>query len=130
MWELIHDESITANENLSIWSKGGRNDREILFERNSQGLTISYYHTAFDGINEKFPAARICYGWDVIQMENREKDAFLERVVDNQDIHQVLSCDHDFSCEEIFHTAQVVLENEECDGCLPCARYGLEGVGA
>ncbi len=50
MWHIIHDESITANENLSIWTKDG-SDREILFERNSQGLEIAYYHTAFDGIH-------------------------------------------------------------------------------
>ena len=127
MWHIVHDESITANENLTIWMKDASGlDREILFERNSQGLEIAYYHTAFDGIYEKFPAAKICYGWDVIQMENNEKDAFLERVVDNQDIHRVLSCEHDFTCEEIFHAAAVMLSNEECDGCEPCARYGYK----
>ena len=114
MWELIHDESITASENI---------------ERNSQGLEIAYYHTAFDAFDDRFAAAAICYGWDVIQVESGEKDGFLSRVADSDDITHAITCDHDFTCEEIFHAAQVVLDNEECDGCEPCARYGKkEGV--
>ena len=38
MWHIIHDESITANENLSIWMREGKGDQEILFEKNNQGL--------------------------------------------------------------------------------------------
>jgi hypothetical protein len=125
MWEIIHDESITANENMTIWYKETENlDKSVLFEVNRQGLTIGYYHTAFDALDDRFPAAVICYGWDVIQVENREKDGFLDRVDNSDDITKAMGCDHDFTCEEIFHAAQVILDNEECDGCEPCARYG------
>ena len=131
MWELIHDESITSNENLSIWYRETENlDKFILFEMNKQGLTVAYYHNAFDAIDGRFAAAEICYGWDVLQVESREKDAFLTRVSMDDNIKSTISCDHDFSCEEIFHAAQVVLGNEECEGCESCARYGTEGVEA
>lgn len=136
MWELIHDESITANENLSIWYRESENlDKFVLFEMNKQGLTVAYYHNAFDAIDGRFPAAEICYGWDVLQVENREKDAFLTRISVEDEVYEkfgksIVTCDHDFTCDEILHAAQVVLGNEECDGCEPCARYGKEGVGA
>jgi hypothetical protein len=129
MWELIHDESITANENMSIWYKETENlDKSILFEVNKQGLSIGYYHTAFDAFDDRFPAAAICYGWDVIQVESGEKDGFLSRVADSDDITHAITCDHDFTCEEIFHAAAVLLDNEECEGCEPCARYGKKEV--
>lgn len=127
MWELIHDESITANENLSIWYRESENlDKFILFEKNEQGVWIVYYHTASDALSGKFPAATICYGWDVIQMESKEKDAFLNKVVGFDDIGKSITCDHDFTCEQISHAAAVMLSNEECEGCEPCARYGYK----
>jgi hypothetical protein len=129
MWEIIHEESITATENLSIWYKETENlDKSILFEVNRRGLTVTYYHTAFDALDDRFPAAAICYGWDVIQMESREKNGFLNRVGDSDDIANAITCSHDFACEEIFHAAQVILGNEECEGCEPCSRYGNKEV--
>lgn len=125
MWELIHDESLTADQTLSVWYKETENlDKSILFEVNRQGLTVGYYHTAMDAMYDRFPAASICYGWDVIQVEGGEKDSFLNRVSDSDNINTAMTCDHDFTCEEVFHAAQVILGNEECDGCEPCARYG------
>jgi hypothetical protein len=127
MWELIHDESITASENMSIWFDEARaTERSILFERNREGLVIGYYHAAFDALGDRFPAATICYGWDVIQVEKNEKDPFLTRVSASADIRNAITCDHDFTCEEIFHAAAVLLGNEDCEGCGPCSRYGKE----
>lgn len=127
MWHIIHDESITANENLSIWFDDARaSERSILFETNREGLVIGYYHSAFDALDDRFPAATICYGWDVIQMENKEKDAFLTKVVGSDDIRKAITCDHDFSCTAIYHVAAVMLSNEECEGCEPCSRYGYK----
>ena len=125
MWHIIHDESITASENLSIWLDGANaSERSILFEMNREGLRVTYHHTAFDALDGRFAAADICYGWDVIQVESREKDSFLTRASGSDDITKPMGCDHDFTCEDVFHTAQVWLGNEECEGCEPCARYG------
>jgi hypothetical protein len=119
-WNLVHDESLRADRTLTIWRNEGR-DR-TLFEMNREGLYISYYFTAQDAINNDNKTADICYGWDLVMSEGDDavRGAWMNRVADNIGA-DTLSCEHTgFTCEEMFHAAQVILGNDDEDNCAVC----------
>jgi len=119
-WNLVHDESLRADRTLTIWRNEGR-DR-TLFEVNREGLYISYYFTAADALSNDNKTADICYGWDLVMSEGDDavRGAWMNRVSDNIGA-DTLSCEHTgFTCDEMFHAAQVILGNEDEDNCAVC----------
>jgi hypothetical protein len=119
-WNLVHDESLRADRTLTIWRNEGR-DR-TLFEVNREGLYISYYFTAADALNNDNKTADICYGWDLVMSEGDDavRGAWMNRVSDNIGA-DTLSCEHTgFTCDEMFHAAQVILGNDDEDNCAVC----------
>ena len=119
-WNLVHDESLRADRTLTIWRNEGR-DR-TLFEVNREGLYIMYYFTAADALNNDNQAANICYGWDLVMSEGDDavRGAWMNRVSDNIG-NDVMTCEHTgFTCDEMFHAAQVILGNEDEDNCAVC----------
>lgn len=131
-WKFIHDESLAASKNVAIWAKVDRDDNHhVLFERNDDGLFISLYRTAFDAVNGTRAIADFCYGWHTIICDENEggTDPFLDRVDDVSSDLKALICDHIGSCEDMMHVGQVLLQNEECDGCEFCDRYLTNGKG-
>lgn len=119
-WNLVHDESLRADRTLTIWRNEGR-DR-TLFEVNREGLYISYYFTAADALNNDNKAADICYGWDLVMSEGDDavRGAWMNRVSDNIG-NDVMTCEHTgFTCDEMFHAAQVILGNDDEDNCAVC----------
>lgn len=120
-WDLIHDESLRADRTLTIW-RNNANDR-TLFEVNREALYISYYFTAADAMLNENKAADICYGWDFLMSEGDDaiRAAWLNRVASNVG-GDPLTCEHDkWSCDQMFHAAQVILGNEDEDNCAVCA---------
>ena len=122
MWQIVHTEELRADRTLTIFHKdSGYGDHNTLFETNVEGLYISYYGTARDAITAENRITQVCYGWDVLMSEadDRVRDAFfwsaLEgRLGDN-------GCAHSpYTCDQVHHAAQVLLGNDECEGCEVC----------
>jgi len=122
MWQIVHTEELLADRTLTIFHKdSGYGDHKTLFETNVQGLYISYYGGALDALNAENRLTQICYGWDVLMSEadDRVRDAFFwsaleDRLGDN-------GCAHSpYTCDQVHHAAQVLLGNEECEGCEVC----------
>ena len=123
-WNLVHDESLRADRVLTIW-RNESTDR-TLFEVNREGLYIMYYFTAADAMNNDNQAANICYGWDLVMSEGDDavRGAWMNRVANNIG-NDVMTCEHgEESCERMFHAAQVLLGNEDEDGCDVCKAWG------
>lgn len=125
-WSMIHDESITGNRNLRVLARVGDGkgyiDTPVLFERDDEGLYISYYFTAQDALERKNKIAEICYGWDVLMAEGDDaaRLAWYDTLVKHVGGEQ-LSCTHTgFTCNEVFHAAAVLLGNEDEDNCAVC----------
>lgn len=123
-WNLVHDEALRADRTLTIW----RNDStdRTLFEVNREGLYIMYYYTAADAMSNDNQAANICYGWDLLMSEGEDsvRGAWMNKVADNIG-NDVMTCEHgEESCERMFHAAQVLLGNEDEDGCDVCKAWG------
>jgi hypothetical protein len=119
-WNLIHDESLRADRTLTIW-RSESSDR-TLFEVNREGLYISYYFTAADALNNDNKAADICYGWDLVMSEGSDavRGAWMNSVADNIG-NDAMTCEHiRFTCDEMFHAAQVILGNDDEDNCAVC----------
>jgi len=119
-WNLVHDESLRADRVLTIW-RNESTDR-TLFEVNREGLYIMYYFTAADALLNENKVADICYGWDLAMSEGDDavRGAWLNRVADNIG-NDPMTCEHDhFTCNEMFHAAQVLLGNEDEDNCAVC----------
>jgi hypothetical protein len=113
-WNLVHDEYLgTPDRNLSIWSAPYESDSRVLFEVNEKGLRIKYYQTAKDAIEGRFAIADCCYGYTMLMWEEKETDDWFDKVWANQDTEEVITCEHDGTCDDEFHRAQVVLGNEE-----------------
>lgn len=119
-WEHVHDEDIapahTMNVFIGQWPKAGK---VLLFEVNRQGLQFDAYATAHDAIEGAHVLASICYGSSVLM---EDPDAYMTRCIQNVG-KPPIGCEHEgATCEEMFHRAQVELENEDPDACPWCTR--------
>ena len=127
-WSTIHDEDISASRNLRVLARlgdaSGFINTPVLFERDDNGLDISYYYTAQDALERKNKIADICYGWDIIMSESEDavRLAWLDLLVKRGHGAEPLSCVHTgYTCEQMFHAAAVLLGNEDEDNCAVCA---------
>jgi len=122
MWQIVHTEELRADRTLTIFHKdSGYGDHKTLFETNVQGLYISYYGGARDAITAENRLTQICYGWDVLMSEADDKvrDAFFWSALEGRLGDD--GCAHGpYTCDQVFHAAQVLLSNEECEGCEVC----------
>jgi hypothetical protein len=125
-WSMVHDESITASRSLRVLARVGDGkgyiDTPVLFERDDDGLYISYYFTAQDALARDNKIADICYGWDVLMAEGDDavRLAWYDTLVKHVG-EEPLSCTHaKFTCNEVFHAAAVLLGNEDEDNCAVC----------
>lgn len=122
MWEQIHDEHLTPNRVMSVlYRKTENDDTFVLFEVNRAGQFVDYFISAQDAVVEGNRVTSICYGWDVLMVEARGgvRDAFLSSVTENRLTDE--GCAHGpYTCVQIYHAAQVLLGNEECEGCEVC----------
>lgn len=122
-WELIHDEELSADRTLAVFlARYDNGEPKILFESNVQGLRIRYYSSAQDTINDEHPLADICYGENSLRWEASEQDAFMDAVAEYIPVNGPMACDHEGTCEERLHEAQVALGNEERDDCASCQK--------
>lgn len=131
-WSMIHDESIAASRSLRVLARVGSDkgyiDTPVLFERDDDGLYITYYFTAQDALVRENRIADICYGWDVLMAEGDDQtrldwyDLLVKHVSG-----EPISCLHKgYTCEQMFHAAAVLLGNEDEDNCVACAAWGEE----
>lgn len=123
MWQIIHTEELRADRTLSIFYRQSENgDDFVLFETNVEGLYISYYGDARDAITAENRLTQVCYGWDVLmaeQSDSKVRDALFAAALNNS--LRDNGCAHDpYTCDQVHHAAQVLLDNEECDGCEVC----------
>jgi hypothetical protein len=85
------------------------------------GLYISYYGGARDAITAENRLTQVCYGWDVLMSEADDKvrDAFFWSALEGRLGDD--GCAHSpYTCDQVHHAAQVLLNNEECEGCEVC----------
>ena len=122
MWQVIHTEELRADRTLTVFYRESENyDRSILFETNVDGLYISYYGGARDAITAENRITQVCYGWDVLMSEADDKvrDAFFWSALEGRLGDD--GCAHSpYTCDQVYHAAQVLLGNEECEGCEVC----------
>jgi hypothetical protein len=122
MWQIVHTEELRADRTLTIFHKdSGYGDHNTLFETNVDGLYISYYGTARDAITAENRITQVCYGWDVLMSEadDRVREAFFSSVLDGRLGDD--GCAHSpYTCDQVHHAAQVLLGNDECEGCEVC----------
>lgn len=123
MWQIIHTEELRADRTLSIFYRQSENgDDFVLFETNVDGLYISYYGDARDAITAENRLTQVCYGWDVLmaeQSDSKVRDALFAAALNNSLGDD--GCAHDpYTCDQVHHAAQVLLGNEDCDGCEVC----------
>lgn len=123
MWQIIHTEELRADRTLSIFYRQSENgDDFVLFETNVEGLYISYYGDARDAITAENRLTQVCYGWDVLmaeQSDSKVRDALFAATLNNSLGDN--GCAHNpYTCDQVHHAAQVLLGNEDCDGCEVC----------
>jgi hypothetical protein len=122
MWQIVHTEELRADRTLTIFHKdSGYGDHNTLFETNVEGLYISYYGGARDAITAENRITQICYGWDVLMSEADDKvrDAFFWSALEGRLGDD--GCAHSpYTCDQVHHAAQVLLGNDECEGCEVC----------
>ena len=122
MWQIVHTEELRADRTLTIFHKdSGYGDHNTLFETNVEGLYISYYGTARDAITAENRITQVCYGWDVLMSEADDKvrDAFFWSALEGRLGDD--GCAHGpYTCDQVHHAAQVLLGNDECEGCEVC----------
>ena len=122
MWQIVHTEELRADRTLTIFHKdSGYGDHNTLFETNVEGLYISYYGTARDAITAENRITQVCYGWDVLMSEadDRVRDAFFWSALEGRLGDD--GCAHGpYTCDQVHHAAQVLLGNDECEGCEVC----------
>ena len=127
-WSMIHDEDITASRSLRVLARLGDGkgyiDTPVLFERDDNGLDITYYFTAQDALARENKIGSICYGWDILMAEGDDaaRLAWYDILVKRGHQAETLSCLHTgYTCEQMFHAAAVLLGNEDEDNCAVCA---------
>ena len=123
-WVITGEQATAANITATSWRNA---DGYLVNEVNDQGLTYRYELVAFslDGR----PKATACYGLANLYWEHHSIAAWLDLVLSvlrsqgNTDLCRTHSA-VGFDCEQVYHAAQVVLGNEDCDGCEPCDSAG------
>lgn len=122
-WDLVHEECPSADVNIEAWHQNG-----LIFVRNDQGLMYHVYSCMEDAVenNTDFALASVCYGWYNMKWERGGKkahDDFLtacDRLSINFNHIPIRCHENAGECEDAYHAAQVLLDNEECDGCDRC----------
>lgn len=130
-WALVHQEMPRNDLTVEAWQH--YEQKNLLFLRDSQGLNISVYSCAEDALegNGDFALAQVCYGWYTLLCEKTGSAAHDDFLSDcdlrSGDGHGIAFTCHDNpgECEDSFHVAQVLLGNEECDGCDRCKEEGV-----
>jgi len=115
-WIPVHEEQPRADLSVEAWLN--EEQKNLIFVRGDRGLRYSVYscmEDALDG-NSDFALANVCYGWYTLLWEKRKQEA-----------HGIAFECHNNpgECEDAFHAAQVVLGNEECEGCDICKEEGV-----
>lgn len=129
-WESVYEEDLPKMANLLIMLRR-KSDGETLIEVNQEGLYINLYRSIVSALNNEHAVAKICYGQDILNdyLADGARDHWLDRVAEHANWREEpISCEHGgISCDDMFHTAQVVLENEECDDpkCAPCVHFAI-----
>lgn len=130
-WIPVHEEQPRADLSVEAWLNDEQNN--LIFIRGDRGLKYSVYscmEDALDG-NSDFALAEVCYGWYSLLWEVRKQKAHDDFLDDcdtrSKEGHGVAFNCHDNpgECEDAFHAAQVVLGNEECEGCEICKEEGV-----
>jgi len=125
-WVEVHSEDPRGDTTIEAWLHEER--KNLIFVRNDQGLSLRVYETMEDVINGNTDKALadVCYGWYNLLWEHEGRDghsAFLtmcDEFSANGDVRAFKCHDNAGECEDAFHAAAVLLENEECEGCLAC----------
>lgn len=126
-WSMIHDEDITASKSLRVLARLGDGkgyiDTPVLFERDDDGLYITYYRTAQDALNRDNKIGDICYGWDILMAEGDDaaRLAWYDLLVHHVSGEPLYCVHKGYTCEQMFHAAAVLLGNEDEDNCAVCA---------
>jgi len=130
-WIPVHEEQPRADLSVEAWLNDEQNN--LIFIRGDRGLKYGVYscmEDALDG-NTDFALAEVCYGWYSLLWEVRKHKAHDDFLDDcdtrSKEGHGVAFSCHDNlgECEDAFHAAQVVLGNEECEGCDICKEEGV-----
>jgi hypothetical protein len=128
-WLQVHQETPRADLNIEAWQH--YEQKNLLFVRDEAGLRVSVYSCAEDALDGKndFALAEVCYGWYALLWEQGKREAHND-FLDDCDTrsaagHNIpFAChDHPGECEDAFHAAQVILENEDCEGCDICTEH-------
>ena len=128
-WLQVHQETPRADLNIEAWQQEEK--KNLLFVRDEAGLRVSVYSCAEDALDGKndFALAEVCYGWYTLLWEQGKREAHSD-FLDDCDTrsaagHNIpFAChDHPGECEDAFHAAQVILENEDCEGCDICTEH-------
>ena len=130
-WLQVHQESPRASLNIEAWQQEEK--KNLLFVRDEDGLRVSVYSCAEDALDSKndFALAEVCYGWYTLLWEQGKREAHSDFLDDcdtrSKEAHGIAFACHDNpgECEDAFHAAQVVLGNEECEGCEICKEEGV-----
>lgn len=124
-WDLVHEETPSGDVNIEVWQQ--EDLKHLIFVRNDQGLMYHVYSCMGDAVenNTDFALASVCYGWYNIKWEKGGKDAHSKflTICDEasaEGVETIRCHDNAGECEDAYHAAQVLLDNEECDGCDRC----------
>lgn len=128
-WLQVHQESPRADLNIEAWQQEEK--KNLLFVRDESGLRVSVYSCAEDALDGKndFALAEVCYGWYTLLWEQGKREAHSDFLDDcdtrSAEGHGIPFACHDNpgECEDAFHAAQVILENEDCEGCDICTEH-------
>lgn len=128
-WLQVHQETPRADLNIEAWQQEEK--KNLLFVRDEAGLRVSVYSCAEDALDGKndFALAEVCYGWYTLLWEQGKREAHNDFLEDcdtrSAEGHNIpFSChDNPGECEDAFHAAQVILENEDCEGCDICTEH-------
>jgi hypothetical protein len=128
-WLQVHQETPRADLNIEAWQH--YEQKNLLFVRDEAGLRVSVYSCAEDALDGKndFALAEVCYGWYTLLWEQGKSEAHND-FLDDCDTRSAaghgipFAChDNPGECEDAFHAAQVILENEDCEGCDICTEH-------
>lgn len=128
-WLQVHQETPRADLNIEAWQQEEK--KNLLFVREEAGLRVSVYSCAEDALDGKndFALAEVCYGWYTLLWEQGKREAHSDFLGDcdtrSAAGHGIPFACHDNlgECEDAFHAAQVILENEDCEGCDICTEH-------
>lgn len=125
-WVEVHSEDPRGDTTIEAWLDEER--KNLIFVRNDQGLSLRVYETMEDATsnNTDRALADVCYGWYNLLWEQEGRDGHNDFLTDcdtrSAEGHGVpFECHENAGeCEDAYHAAAVLLENEECDGCNAC----------